>query len=100
MAGAAWPQGQGGTEPGLQGHCIPFLFISVDLKEIGNLEVNRLNNLMTVRRMKKQITRIIKFMTVGIWHVKRQDVSPWLYFLYGVVKKLLLAIERATTEDD
>ena len=98
MAGDAWPQGQGGTEPGLQGHCIPFLFISVDLKEIGNLEVNRLNNLMTVRRMKKQITRIIKFMTVGIWHVKRQDVSPWLYFLYGVVKKLLLAIERATTK--
>ena len=75
-----------------------FLFISVDLKEIGNLEVNRLNNLMTVRRMKKQITRIIKFITVGIWHVKRQDVSPWLYFLYGVVKKLLLAIERATTK--
>lgn len=75
-----------------------FLFISVDLKEIENLEVNRLNNLMTVRRMKKQITRIIKFITVGIWHVKRQDVSPWLYFLYGVVKKLLLAIERATTK--
>ena len=48
--------------------------------------------------MKKQLTRVVNFLTVGIWHVKRQDVSPWLYFLYGVVKKLLLAVERATTK--
>ncbi len=37
-------------------------------------------------------------MQVGIWHVKRQDVSPWLYFMYGVIKKVLLAVERATTK--
>ena len=37
-------------------------------------------------------------MQVGIWHVKRQDVSPWLYFVYGVIKKVLLAVERATTK--
>ena len=30
--------------------------------------------------------------------MKRRDVSPWLYFTYGIVKKLLLAIERATTK--
>ena len=48
--------------------------------------------------MKKQISEIINFFKVGIWHVKRCDVSPWLYFIYGVVKKLLLAIERATTK--
>lgn len=48
--------------------------------------------------MKKRLSDIIDFFTVGIWHVKRQDVAPWLYFIYGIAKKLLLAIERATTK--
>ena len=48
--------------------------------------------------MKKRIMRIWDFLNVGIWHVKRQDVPSWLFFFYGIVKKLLLAIERATTK--
>ena len=48
--------------------------------------------------MKKQIQKIIHFVQVGIWHVKREDVKPWLYFIYGTVKKLLLAVERSTTK--
>ena len=48
--------------------------------------------------MKKQIQKIIHFVQVGIWHVKREDVKPWLYFIYGIVKKLLLAAERSTTK--
>ena len=48
--------------------------------------------------MKNRILHIIRFLQVGIWHVKRQDVSPWLYFVYGVIKKVLLAVERATTK--
>ena len=48
--------------------------------------------------MKKQIQKIIHFVQVGIWHVKREDVKPWLYFIYGIVKKLLLAVERSTTK--
>lgn len=48
--------------------------------------------------MKNQLYKIIDFLKVGIWHVKRENVKPWLYFFYGIVKKLLLAIERATTK--
>ena len=85
MAGTAC-QKSCGTEPGLQGHCIPFYLYYPSYETA------------TLPPMKKQLTRVINFLTVGIWHVKRQDVSPWLYFLYGVVKKLLLAVERATTK--
>lgn len=42
--------------------------------------------------------RIINFLNVGIWHVKRKDVSTWLYFFYGIIKRVILAIERATTK--
>lgn len=42
--------------------------------------------------------RIIHFLTVGIWHVKRNDVSSWLYFFYSIIKKVILAVERATTK--
>ena len=48
--------------------------------------------------MKNQLYKIIDFLKVGIWHVKRENVKPWLYFFYGIVKKLLLAIECATTK--
>lgn len=48
--------------------------------------------------MKNQIMRIIHFLTVGIWHVKRNEVSTWLYFFYGIIKKVILAVERATTK--
>lgn len=48
--------------------------------------------------MKKQIIQIINFLKVGIWHVKRKDVSTFLYFFYGVIKKVILAVERATTK--
>lgn len=48
--------------------------------------------------MIKRIMQIINFLKVGIWHVKRKDVSTFLYFFYGVIKKVILAVERATTK--
>ena len=48
--------------------------------------------------MNKRIARIVHFFEVGIWHVKRQDVPAWKYFVYSAAKKLLLAVERATTK--
>ncbi len=43
-------------------------------------------------------SRIIEFLTVDIWRVTRQDVPAWKYFLYGILKKLMLAVEYATTK--
>lgn len=48
--------------------------------------------------MKKRIRHLIEFFKVGIWHVRRNEVSPWKYFVYGVIKKVLLAIECATAK--
>lgn len=48
--------------------------------------------------MNKRIARIVDFIKVGIWHVKRKDVPAWKYFVYIAAKKLLLAVERATTK--
>lgn len=48
--------------------------------------------------MNKRIARIVHFFKVGIWYVKRQDVPAWKYFVYSAAKKLLLAVERATTK--
>lgn len=42
--------------------------------------------------MIKRIMQIINFLKVGIWHVKRKDVSTFLYFFYGVIKKLFLLL--------
>lgn len=36
--------------------------------------------------------RIVRFLTVDIWHVKREDVSAFRFFAIDVVKKLLLAV--------
>lgn len=48
--------------------------------------------------MNKLIQKIIQFLSIGIWRIKRQDVSPLCYSLYSVIKKLLLAIEITTTK--
>ncbi len=48
--------------------------------------------------MKNLIRRITEFITVDIWRVKRQDVSSLKYFLYGIIQKLFLAVEYATTK--
>ncbi|MCD8202666.1 MAG: YihY/virulence factor BrkB family protein [Prevotella sp.] len=48
--------------------------------------------------MKKLINRIIEFITVDIWRITRQNVSPLKYFLYGIIKKVYLAVEYATTK--
>ena len=48
--------------------------------------------------MNKLIKKTIDFLTVGIWHVKRTDVTPVRYSLYSLLKKLLLAIEITTTK--
>ncbi len=49
---------------------------------------------MDIKRIKD---RAVGFVTVGIWRVTRQDVPGWKHFLYGMAKKLILAIEYATT---
>jgi len=69
-----------GTEPGLQEHC--FLF---SLTFIAFL-------------MNKLVQRTVKFLTVDIWRIKRQDVTPLRYSLYSILKKLILAIEITTTK--
>lgn len=48
--------------------------------------------------MKKRLQHIIRFLKEGIWQVRRGEVSAWQYFIYSVIKKVLLAIERATTK--
>ncbi len=48
--------------------------------------------------MKKLIKDLLFFFTIKIWRIKRQDVSPLKYFFYEIIKKLILAVERATTK--
>lgn len=48
--------------------------------------------------MRKRIKEMVNFLTVRIWRVRRQDVSPLTYFFYEIIKKLYLTIERATTK--
>lgn len=48
--------------------------------------------------MEKRIKEIIDFFKVDIWHVKREDVSYMRFFIYDIIKKLLLAVERSTTK--
>lgn len=48
--------------------------------------------------MGKRINKVINFFKVEIWHIKRGDVSPLVFYLYEVVKKVILAVERATTK--
>lgn len=48
--------------------------------------------------MKKRIQEIIVFFKNDIWHVKRDDISPIRFFIYNIIKKLILAIERSTTK--
>lgn len=48
--------------------------------------------------MKGLIQKVVSFLTVGVWRVKRQDVSSLRYSLYSVLKKVLLAIEITTTK--
>ena len=48
---------------------------------------------MNIKRAYKSLHT---FLTVGIWRVSRGDVSPTKYFIYSVLKKLLIAIEFTT----
>ncbi|MCD8297872.1 MAG: YihY/virulence factor BrkB family protein [Prevotella sp.] len=48
--------------------------------------------------MKKLARRIIGFVKVDIWRITRQEVSPLRYFIYGIIKKVYLAVEYATTK--
>ncbi len=48
--------------------------------------------------MKNIISRMKDFLYTGIWHVRRGEVSKCRYFIYEIIKKLLLAVERATTK--
>lgn len=40
----------------------------------------------------------LRFLKVGIWRVTRDDVSPFRYFFYDLIKKVLLTIELFTTK--
>lgn len=48
--------------------------------------------------MKKRIKEVVYFLTVKIWRISRQEVSPLTYYFYEVIKKLFLAVECATTK--
>lgn len=48
--------------------------------------------------MKKLFEQVRSFLTVDIWRIKRQDVTPLRYSLYSILKKLMLAIEITTTK--
>ena len=48
--------------------------------------------------MKKKIQDIIHFIQTGIWQVSRDDVSPLVYLLYSILKKLILTIRFFTTK--
>lgn len=48
--------------------------------------------------MKKRIKEVIYFLTVKIWRISRQEVSPLTYYFYEIIKKLCLAVECATTK--
>lgn len=50
---------------------------------------------MDIRRIYE---KCFHFLTVGIWRVKRDDVTPMRYFMYTLLKKLILAIEFTTTK--
>lgn len=52
----------------------------------------------TYQSVKKRIRNIIKFIKIDIWHVMREDVSPIRFFIYNIIKKLALAIERFTAK--
>ena len=43
------------------------------------------------------IRKIIDFFTVGVWKIKKNDVSPVVYLMVKVLKILLLAIKAFTT---
>jgi len=46
--------------------------------------------------MGERINKLVYFLKVGIWAVDRRDVSAARYIFYGIVKKLLLAVECFT----
>lgn len=48
--------------------------------------------------MKKVIQKATRFLSVDIWRIKREDVSPVRYSFYSILKKLFLAIEITTTK--
>ena len=43
------------------------------------------------------LSRLVSFLRYDIWHVKREDTSALLFFLYSLVKKLFLAVKFFTT---
>ena len=48
--------------------------------------------------IKSTYNYLYKFFTVGIWSIKRDSVSPLRYFIYSILKKLILAVEFTTTK--
>ena len=48
--------------------------------------------------MKDFIKKLIHFLNIDIWRITRQDVSLSRYYIYSIVKKLVLAIEITTTK--
>lgn len=48
--------------------------------------------------MKDFIKKLIHFLNIDIWRITRQDVSLPRYYIYSIVKKLVLAIEITTTK--
>lgn len=48
--------------------------------------------------MHNTYNKLHAFLTTRIWSIKRDDVSPLRFFIYTILKKLILAIEFTTTK--
>ena len=48
--------------------------------------------------IKNAYIKLYKFFTVDVWNVRRTDVSPIRFFIYSIMKKLILTVEFTTTK--
>lgn len=48
--------------------------------------------------MNQRYQSAVRFLTVKIWTIRREDTSPMRYFMCSILKKLILAIEFTTTK--
>lgn len=48
--------------------------------------------------MKNKTAQIMHFFTVDLWKISHNDVSPWRYMLYSIIKKLIITVRFFTTK--
>ena len=48
--------------------------------------------------IKSKYIKLYRFLTTDIWSIRHNEVSPMRFFMYTVLKKLILAVEFTTTK--